>query len=64
MEFKARVEDQIYSFASINSTSYLVTGNHDSFILYKSQQWECAGEISSTLLKKLAEQIEHQDRNR
>jgi len=64
MEFKANVGNQIYSFAYINNTSYLVTGNTDSFILYKSLQWQCADQISSRLLKQLAEVIEQQKSNR
>jgi|GEM_PF-1481891 len=60
MEFKATVENQLYIFTSISTSSYLVTGQDNSYILYKSSQWQCADLIPGKLLKKLGEVIEEQ----
>ncbi len=60
MEFKANIENELYTFSSINSSSYLVTGQQNSYILYKASQWQCADLIPNKLLRKLAEVIEQQ----
>jgi hypothetical protein len=58
MEFKANLENETYSFTSINSTSFLVSSQNNSYILYKTSQWMCADQISPKLLKQLGEIIE------
>jgi hypothetical protein len=58
MEFKANVEGEIYSFSSINSSSYLVSSEEHQYILYKAASWQCADQISYALLKKLGEMID------
>jgi len=58
MEFKANVEGELYSFSSLNSSSYLVSSSKEEYILYKANRWQCADEIPYALLKKLGDAIE------
>jgi hypothetical protein len=64
MEFKANVEGEVYNFSSINSSSYLVSGEDHQYILYKTAQWQCADQIPYSLLKKLGEAIDSQGNRR
>jgi hypothetical protein len=58
MEFNATIENETYTFSSINSSSYLVTSQQNSYILYKVPQWQCADLIPARLLHQLAQIIE------
>jgi len=58
MEFTAIVSGEIYRFSSLNKSSFLVSGNHNEYILYKSSKWNCADEISVDLVIKMGEGIE------
>lgn len=58
MEFNATIENETYTFSSINSSSYLVTSQQNSYILYKVAKWQCADLIPARLLHQLAQTIE------
>jgi hypothetical protein len=58
MDFEATVQNTIYTFYFINSTSVLISGNNAEYILYKNKQWQCADIISEKLLKSLGNAIE------
>jgi hypothetical protein len=58
MEFTAIVSGDIYRFTSLNKSSFLVTGNHNEYILYKSNKWNCADDITVELVIKMGETID------
>ena len=58
MEFTAIVFGETYHFSSLNRSSFLVSGNRGEYILYKTSKWNCADEISTSLVVKLGEVIE------
>jgi hypothetical protein len=61
MQFTETVSGETYTFYFINSTTVLVTGVKNEYILYKSTKWMCADEIAKELLKSLSDVIDHRE---
>ena len=60
MEFTAIVYGETYRFSSLNENSFLVSGIHSEYILYKTNKWYCADQIPVDLVIKLGKAIEEQ----
>ena len=58
MEFSATIERELYSFSQVSNSSYLVTGNNLSIIVYKSKTWRCADDVPEKLVNTLGQVIE------
>lgn len=60
MKFEATVQNQEYTFTSINSTSFLVSGKSGEYILYKTKKWNCADDVPKEFIQKLGAVIDEE----
>lgn len=58
MEFDATIQGNQYKFYFINPQSVLISGADAEYILYKGKQWQCADEITESLLCSLGQTID------
>jgi hypothetical protein len=58
MEFSTTIERELYSFSQVSNTSFLVTGNDLSIIVYKAKTWRCADDVPEKLVNTLGQVIE------
>jgi hypothetical protein len=52
------LEHEVYNFSQISTTSYLVTGNKFSIIIYKAKAWRCADDVPKGLVARLGEIVD------
>jgi len=61
MKFEATVQNQTFTFTSISSTSFLVSGKSGEYILYKTKKkWNCADDVSNDFIQKLGTVIDEE----
>jgi hypothetical protein len=53
MDFTETIQGEQYSFSCIAQNLFLVTAATSQFILYKTNAWKCADEVSKPLLERL-----------
>lgn len=58
MEFNAPVGNQVYNFSRINPDSYMVTGEDQSLIVYKTARWQCADDVPQKFVATLGRIID------
>jgi hypothetical protein len=58
MEFNAPVGNHIYNFSQISPTSYMVTGQDHSLIVYKASRWQCADDVPEKFVANLGKIID------
>lgn len=58
MEFSATVGHEEFTFSQINQSSYLVSSNRVSVIIYKGRNWQCADDVPYNLVSQLGQVID------
>jgi hypothetical protein len=58
MDFTATVHGRAFHIVRLNHNNYLVTGDNEQYIVYKTAAWKCAEEMNSDLLEAIGETIE------
>jgi len=62
MDFSETIHGEQYSFSCIAQNLFLVTAAKAEYILYKTNSWKCADEVSKPLVEKLGAIIEQHQR--
>ena len=58
MEFSATIGQEQFTFSQINQSSYLVTSNRVSVIIYKGKGWQCADDVPDVLISQLGRVVD------
>ena len=58
MEFETTIQGLNYHVTYLNRDSFLVSGNNNEYIIYKTTEWKCADDITGNLLEKIGDAIE------
>jgi hypothetical protein len=62
MDFNETIQGEQYSFSCIAQNLFLVSATTTQYLLYKTNSWKCADEVSKQLLEKLGTVIDERQR--